>query len=138
MSILHQNTINSAIEFEGVTLHKGKFAKVRILPAPPNTGVIFKRSDIKLNNEISANFQNVSDATLCTTITNNHGVSISTIEHLMAALYGKNVDNVVIEVNSDEVPILDGSSKIFVEAIDRVGLKGSESAIKIIKILKKI
>ena len=138
MSILHQNTINSTIEFEGVTLHKGKLAKVRILPAPPNTGVIFKRSDVKLNNEITANFQNVSDATLCTTITNNHGVSISTIEHLMAALYGKNVDNVVIEVNSDEVPILDGSSKIFVEAIDRVGLKGSESAIKIIKILKKI
>ena len=138
MSILLQNTIKSPIEFQGITLHKGKHAKVRILPANPNTGIIFKRIDIKKNNIISANFQNVSDATLCTTLTNAYGVSISTVEHLMAALYGKNVDNAVIEINNDEIPILDGSSKMFVEAIDKIGLKVSDSPIKIIKILKKV
>ncbi len=138
MSILQQNTIKEPLEFEGLSLHKGKNTKLRILPASPNTGIIFKRVDLKKNNLIIANFQNVSDATLCTTITNNDGVSISTIEHLMAALYGKNVDNAIIEVDTDEVPILDGSSKVFVKAIDRVGLKTSDSSIKIIKILKKI
>ncbi len=138
MSILHQNTLNSPLEFEGITLHKGKKAKVRVLPASPNTGIVFKRVDLKSNNLVDANFNNVSDATLCTTISNNSGVSISTIEHLMAALYGKNVDNAIVELDSDEVPILDGSSKFFVDAIDSIGLKPSESPIKIIKVLKKI
>ncbi len=138
MSILNQNTLNTPIQFEGITLHRGKNAKVNVLPASPNTGIIFKRVDLKSNNIINANFQNVSNATLCTTITNSYGVSVSTIEHLMAALYGKNVDNAIIEVDTDEIPILDGSSKIFVEAIEKSGLKASENAIKIIKILKKI
>tara|TARA_B100000902_G_C27224765_1_gene871563 strand:+ start:107 stop:1027 length:921 start_codon:yes stop_codon:yes gene_type:complete len=138
MSILQQNTVKAPIEFEGITLHKGKHAKVKILPASPNTGIIFKRVDLKLNNIVNANFHNVSDATLCTTITNNSGVCVSTIEHLMAALYGKNIDNAIIEIDSDEVPILDGSSKIFVELIDKTGIKASETAIKIIKILKKV
>ncbi len=138
MSVLIQNTLNNPIEFEGITLHKGKLSRIRILPAAPNTGIIFKRVDLKTNNLIEANFHNVSDATLCTTITNDHGASVSTIEHLMAALYGKNVDNAIIEINNDEVPILDGSSKIFVDAIEKSGLKASENPIKIIKILKKI
>ena len=138
MSILQQNTVKAPIEFEGITLHKGKHAKVKILPASPNTGIIFKRVDLKLNNMVSANFHNVSDATLCTTITNNNGVCVSTIEHLMAALYGKNIDNAIIEIDSDEVPILDGSSKIFVDSIDKTGIEASETAIKIIKILKKV
>ncbi len=138
MSVLIQNTLNNPIEFEGITLHKGKLSRIRVLPAAPNTGIIFKRVDLKTNNLIEANFHNVSDATLCTTITNDHGASVSTIEHLMAALYGKNVDNAIIEINNDEVPILDGSSKIFVDAIEKSGLKASENPIKIIKILKKI
>ncbi len=138
MSILKQNTISSPIEFEGITLHKGKQAKLRILPTSPNSGIIFKRVDIKSNNTINATFQNVSDATLCTTITNDFGVSVSTIEHLMAALYGKHIDNALIEIDNDEVPILDGSSKIFVDAIDKVGLKKSDAPIKIVKILKKV
>ncbi len=138
MSILQQNTINKPLQFEGVSLHKGKNTKLKIVPASPNTGIVFKRVDLKKNNLINANFQNVSDATLCTTITNSDGVSVSTIEHLMAALYGKNIDNAVIEIDSDEVPILDGSSKVFVDAIDDIGLKSCDSAIKIIKILKKI
>ncbi len=138
MSILNQKTIKSVIEFSGITLHKGKHANVRILPSSPNSGIVFKRTDLKSNNLIIATFQNVSDATLCTTISNDNGVSVSTIEHLMAALYGKGVDNAVIEIDQDEVPIIDGSSKFFVEEIDKVGLEVSNVALKIIKILKKI
>ena len=138
MSILNQKTINTPIEFEGITLHKGKQTKVKILPAPPNTGIVFKRVDLKGDNMISASFHNVSDATLCTTLSNTSGISVSTIEHLMAALYGKGVDNAFIEINNEEVPIKDGSSKFFVEAIDDVGLEVSAAPIKIIKILKKI
>ncbi len=105
MSILNQKTIKAPIEFEGITLHKGKKAKVKILPAKPNSGIVFKRIDIKGDNFIEANFLNVSDATLCTTLTNKSGASVSTVEHLIAALYGKGVDNALIEIDNDEVPI---------------------------------
>ena len=138
MSILNQKTIKAPIQFEGITLHKGKIAKVKILPAKPNSGIVFKRIDIKGDNLIEANFLNVSDATLCTTLTNKSGASVSTVEHLIAALYGKGVDNALIEIDNDEVPIIDGSSKFFVEKIDSVGLENSDKSIKIIKILKKI
>ena len=138
MSILNQKTLKTPIEFEGITLHKGKLAKVKILPATPNTGIIFKRVDVRGDNTIEANFHNVSDATLCTTLTNSSGLSVSTIEHLMAALYGCGVDNAIIEINKEEVPIKDGSSKFFVKVIENVGLEISNIPIKIIKILKKI
>ena len=111
---------------------------MRILPSPPNSGVVFKRVDLKNNNFISANFQNVSNANLCTTITNEFGVSVSTIEHLMAAMYGKGVDTAIIEINQDEVPIKDGSAKYFIEEIEKVGLNVSSTPIKIIKILNKV
>ncbi len=138
MSILNQKTLKQPINFEGITLHKGKHAKVKILPSSPNSGVVFKRVDLKNNNFISANFQNVSNANLCTTITNEFGVSVSTIEHLMAALYGKGVDNAIIEIDQDEVPIKDGSAKYFIEEIEKVGLNISSTPIKIIKILNKV
>ncbi len=138
MSILNQKTLAKPIEFEGVTLHKGKHAKMRVLPSIPNSGIVFKRTDLKKNNTINATFQNVSDANLCTTITNEYGVSVSTIEHLMAALYGMNVDNATIEIDQDELPIKDGSSKCFVEEIKKTGLKISDTPIKIIKIQNKI
>ena len=138
MSILNQKTLKQPINFEGITLHKGKHAKVKILPSSPNSGVVFKRVDLKNNNFISANFQNVSNANLCTTITNEFGVSVSTIEHLMAALYGKGVDNAIIEIDQDEVPIKDGSAKYFIEEIEKVGLNVSSTPIKIIKILNKV
>ena len=138
MSILNQKTLNRPINFEGITLHKGKHAKVKILPSSPNSGVVFKRVDLKNNNFISANFQNVSNANLCTTITNEFGVNVSTIEHLMAAMYGKGVDNAIIEIDQDEVPIKDGSAKYFIEEIEKVGLNISSTPIKIIKILNKV
>ena len=138
MSILNQKTLKEPINFKGITLHKGKVANVRILPSSPNSGIVFKRIDLKNKNLINATFQNVSDANLCTTITNEFGISVSTIEHLMAALYGKGVDNALIEIDQDEVPIKDGSSKYFVDAINKSGLHISDTPIKIIKILNKV
>ncbi len=138
MAILNQKTINKPINFEGITLHKGKYAKLKILPSSPNSGISFKRVDLTKNNIINANFCNVSDATLCTTLSNQEGVNISTVEHLMAALYGMGVDNALIEIDQDEIPIMDGSSKEFVQEIKNVGLKNSDTPIKIIKILNKV
>ena len=138
MSYLNQKTINSDLTFEGVGLHTGLNAKLVVKPAKPNTGIIFKRTDIKDHNIIIPNIFNVSSAVFCTTISNENGISVSTIEHLMGALYGMGIDNAMIEIDNQEVPILDGSAKLFVEAINKVGIKDSETSIKVIKIEKKI
>ena len=138
MSVLNQKTIKENIPLNGIGLHSGIEANLVIKPADPNSGIIFKRTDIKENNIIIPNLFNVSSAVFCTTITNEHGISVSTIEHLMGALYGLGIDNALIEVDNQEIPILDGSAKLFVEAINRVGIKTSNNPIKIIKIQKKI
>ena len=138
MSILNQKTINQDILMKGVGLHTGLIANITIKPAAPDTGILFKRTDIKENNLIIPNLFNVSSAVFCTTITNENGVSVSTIEHLMGALYGMGIDNVLIEIDNQEVPILDGSAKLFVKAIKDAGIRSSEAPIKIIKIEKKI
>ena len=138
MSVLKQKTIKKNIILEGIGLHSGLHANLTIKPAEPNTGIVFKRIDIKNDNIVIPNVFNVSNAIFCTTISNEHGVSISTIEHLMGAFYGMGIDNALIEIDSQEVPILDGSAKLFVEAISKAGIKNSETPIKIIKIEKKI
>ena len=138
MSILNQKTINENITFKGVGLHSGIVATMIIKPAEPNSGIVFKRIDLKKNNIIIPNIFNVSSAVFCTTISNETGASVSTIEHLMGALYGLGVDNVLVEINNQEVPILDGSAKLFVDAISKVGIKNSNAPIKIIKIENKI
>ena len=138
MSSLNQKTIKKSIYLEGVGLHSGKKVSMTIFPAKTNSGIIFKRVDIKKNNFVVPNVYNVSNASFCTTISNENGVCISTIEHLMAAFYGLGVDNALIEIDSHEVPILDGSAKIFVDEILKVGLEISEIPIKIIKINKEI
>ena len=138
MSNLNQKTVKNLIEFTGIGLHSGKTVKLSIKPAEPNTGIIFKRTDLNLNNTIFPNFKNVSNTSLNTTISNEYGAKVSTIEHLMAALLGVGVDNALIEINNEEVPILDGSAKEFVEKITTCGFKISNSPIKIIKINKKI
>ena len=138
MSILNQKTINKNITFKGVGLHTGLVVSMIIKPAEPNSGIVFKRIDLKENNTIIPNIFNVSSAVFCTTISNEHGASVSTIEHLMGALYGLGIDNALIEIDSQEVPILDGSAKLFVEAISNTGIKSSDAPIKIIKIEKKI
>ena len=138
MSVLNQKTLNKNITLKGVGLHSGLEANLTIKPAEPNTGIIFKRVDVKENNIVIPNLFNVSSAVFCTTISNESGISISTVEHLMGALYGLGIDNALIEIDNKEVPILDGSAKLFVEAILKVGIKNSNAPIKIIKIHKKI
>ena len=138
MSILNQKTINKKISFEGIGLHTGKHVNLHLLPSEPNTGITFKRIDLKSNNIVIPTYDNVIDTTLCTTLSNDYGVKVSTIEHLMGALYGLGIDNLIVEVDSQELPILDGSAKIFVEKILSAGIKSSSSPIKLIKINKKV
>jgi UDP-3-O-[3-hydroxymyristoyl] N-acetylglucosamine deacetylase len=138
MSVLNQRTINKDLTFKGIGLHSGIAVTMIVKPAAPNSGIIFKRIDLKENNIIIPNIFNVSSAIFCTTISNEVGVSVSTVEHLMGALYGLGIDNVLIEIDNQEVPILDGSAKLFVAAISKIGIKNSDAPIKIIKIQKKI
>ncbi len=138
MSVLNQKTISKNITLKGVGLHTGLDANLIIKPAEPNTGIIFKRIDIRENNIIVPNLFNVSSAVFCTTISNENGVSVSTIEHLMGALYGMGIDNALIEIDNQEVPILDGSARAYIKAINEVGIKNSKVPIRIIKIEKKI
>jgi len=138
VSVLNQKTINKNITLKGVGLHTGLEVNLVIKPAEPNTGIIFKRIDIKENNIVIPNIFNVSSAIFCTTISNESDVSVSTIEHLMGALYGTGIDNALIEIDNQEVPILDGSAKAYIKAINDVGIKDSDAPIKIIRIEKKI
>ena len=136
--MLSQKTLNKPIEIKGIGLHSGKEVTLRILPAEPNTGIQFKRTDLQSDDLVIPSVFNVSSANFCTTISNEAGVKISTIEHLMAALFALGVDNSVIEIDNLEVPILDGSSKIFINEIKKIGLKNQNVPIKIILIRKKI
>jgi len=138
MSLLTQKTIKNSIKFQGIGLHSGKTVNICLKSSDPDTGIIFKRVDIKNNNLVYANFNNVSNTSLNTTISNSFGVKVSTIEHLMGALLGLGIDNLLIEIDNEEVPILDGSAKIFVDKILSVGLALSNAPIKIIKINKKV
>jgi len=138
MSVLNQKTIKNFLKFTGIGLHSGKNVTMRLYPAPPNTGIIFKRSDLKKNNFIYPNVFNVSSASYCTKITNEYGISVSTVEHLMAALCGLGVDNLLIDLDSEELPIMDGSAKNFVDNIQNVGFEVSDQPIRIIKINKKV
>ena len=138
MSILTQKTISRKISFSGVGIHTAKKVDMNILPSSPNTGITFIRSDITKNNIVYPLYNNVVDTTLCTTISNEHGVKVSTIEHLMGAFYGIGIDNAVVELNSQEVPIMDGSAKLFLDEINKTGLKFSDQPIKIIKINNEV
>jgi len=138
MSYLTQKTIKNNVSFSGVALHSGLDVNICIKPAEPNFGIVFKRVDFKENNLVYPNFMNVTNTSLNTTIENEFGVKVSTIEHLMGALFGIGIDNALIEIDNEEVPILDGSAKEFIEKIISSGLEVSESPIKIIKINKKI
>ncbi len=134
---LFQKTISKQTEFKGIGLHNGLESVIKIIPADENFGIVFKRTDLELNNIVKANFENVSSAKLCTTIQNSFNISISTVEHLLAALYITGIDNALIEINASEVPIMDGSSKEFVETILKIGVKKQNSKRKYLKILKK-
>tara|TARA_B100000035_G_scaffold47811_1_gene36444 strand:- start:172 stop:1092 length:921 start_codon:yes stop_codon:yes gene_type:complete len=138
VSYLTQKTIKNSISFNGVALHSGLNVNVCIKPAAPNFGIVFKRVDLKINNLVYPNFMNVSNTSLNTTIENDFGAKVSTIEHLMGALFGLGIDNALIEIDNEEVPILDGSAKEFISKIISAGIDVSDSPIKIIKINKEV
>ena len=134
-----QKTIKDPIELEGVGLHNGIKVNLCLKPAAVNSGIKFKRTDIDdSKNIIEASYKNVSSSALCTKITNSYGVSVSTIEHLMAAFYGEEIDNVLVEINAPEVPIMDGSAFDFVMAIKSYGTQEQNYSKKFIKVLKKV
>ena len=138
MSYLTQKTIKNNVIFSGIALHSGLNVNVRIKPAEANFGIVFKRIDLKTDNLVYPNFMNVTNTSLNTTIENEFGAKVSTIEHLMGALFGLGIDNVLIEIDNEEVPILDGSAKEFIEKIIEAGIENTNSPIKIIKINKEV
>ena len=138
MSYLTQKTIKNNVSFSGIALHSGKKVNLVIKPAEPNHGIIFKRVDLKNNNLIYPNFMNVTNTSLNTTIENEFGAKVSTIEHLMGALFGLGIDNAIIDIDNEEVPILDGSAIKFIKKIKSIGLNVSDAPIKIIKINKEV
>ena len=138
MSLLNQKTLKNSVQFNGVGLHSGKIVNLSINPSEPDTGIVFKRVDLKDNNLVYPSVLNVSNTSLNTTISNDFGVKVSTIEHLMGALLCVGIDNALIEIDNEEVPILDGSAKEFVEKILATDFVVSNKPIKIIKINKKI
>ena len=138
MSLLTQKTIKNNVRFQGIGLHTGKLSNLCIKSSEPDTGIVFKRVDLTKNNLVYPNFNNVSNTSLNTTISNEQGVKVSTIEHLMGALFGLGIDNAIIEIDNEEVPILDGSAKEFISKILASGFTVSNKPIKIIKINKKI
>jgi len=138
VSYLTQKTIKNDVSFSGIALHSGLNVNINIKPAKPNFGIVFKRVDLKNNNLVYPNFNNVTNTSLNTTIENEFGAKVSTIEHLMGALFGLGIDNALIEIDNQEVPILDGSAKIFIEEILSAGIDISDHPIKIIKINKEI
>ena len=138
MSYLTQKTIKKEVSFSGVALHSGLNVNIRIKPAEENFGIVFKRTDLQKNNIIYPNFMNVTNTSLNTTIENEYGVKVSTIEHLMGALFSLGIDNALIEINNEEVPILDGSAKVFIEKLIAAEINSSDHPIKIIKINKEV
>ena len=135
---LNQKTLRDNIELKGIGLHNGIEVNLILRPSKPNTGIIFKRVDLKNNNTIRADFKNVIEPILCTKLENEYGVSVSTVEHLMAAFYGEGIDNALVEVDAPEIPIMDGSAVDFVDAIRSVGIEEQSESRKFIKALKKV
>ena len=135
---INQQTLSAPILIKGIGLHSGIEVSMKLLPAEADFGIKFYRTDIDNNNTIHAIWSNVSNTKLSTTISNEFGVSVSTIEHIMSALSGLHIDNLKIEINGPEVPIMDGSSKIFVNFIETVPIKILNKKRKILKIKKNI
>ena len=134
----YQQTLSEQILIRGIGLHSGIKVSMKLIPAEANFGIKFYRTDLKKNNEIDALWSNVSNTQLSTTISNKYGAKVSTIEHLMSALSGLHIDNLKIEIDGPEVPIMDGSSKDFVNLIDSIPIKIINQKRKIIVIKKNI
>jgi len=133
-----QNTLADRIDLSGVGVHSGKPVSISLLPADPDTGIVFQRIDMEDQKDIRAVVSSVGATALCTVIGDPAGVHVMTIEHLMAALVALHVDNVVVEVDSAEIPVMDGSSEVFVDAIDQVGLVSQNRPRRYLRVLKEV
>jgi UDP-3-O-[3-hydroxymyristoyl] N-acetylglucosamine deacetylase len=138
MQEIYQKSLLQPVSFKGIGLHSGKNSTVTIFPGEEDRGIVFKRVDVKQNNIIEANYQNVSSAKLCTTLENKYGVKVSTVEHLLAALYIVGIDNAIIEIDNEEVPIMDGSAKDFLDILSKTEIKLLTKKRKYLKILNKV
>ena len=137
--VTKQKTLKTEIDCTGVALHSGRKAKLTLKPAEENTGIRICRTDLVNGaREIIVNWANVVDTQLATTVGNDHGATVSTVEHLVAALAGCEIDNVLIEVDGPEIPIMDGSAAPFVFLIECAGTTEQSAHRKAIKILKPI
>jgi len=137
--VKRQSTVNAPALFAGVALHGGEHVRVAMKPAPTGTGVVFIRTDIKdRNNQIHVRPDIVTDVKNCTTLSNAAGVTVSTIEHLMAALCASGIDNLFVELDGPEIPALDGSARPFQKLIEQVGLKVQPAARRYIRALKTV
>ena len=133
-----QTTLNSKVKFSGISLHKGIMSNLTIKPSEEDTGIVFKRIDKFENNLIQAKYNFVSNTIMCTKLSNEFNLSVSTVEHLMAAFIGFGVDNALVEVDCSELPILDGSSSKYIQAFKKIGLKYLDSHKKIVNVLRKV
>ena len=139
MTIVQQRTVKNAIHCRGVGLHSGAKTSLVLRPAPPDSGIVFQRTDAAgAGAAIAADWRNAVESSLCTTLTNGEGISIGTVEHLMAACAGAELDNVVVELDGPEVPIMDGSAAPFLVLIECAGLVEQDAARRAIKILKPV
>lgn len=137
-----QMTLSAPVVLEGVGLHTGRAIRMDLHPAGAGFGIVFRRTDLgdvsADVSDITARFDHVGDTMLSTVIRNEAGTSVGTVEHLMAALSGLGIDNVFVEINGPEVPVMDGSSQVFVETIEAIGLKPLHAARRAIRILKPV
>ena len=137
MNEIYQKTLSEKVSFKGIGLHSGKSASINLLPAREDEGIVFKRTDLNKNNVIKANFNNVSSAKLCTTLENDYGIKVSTVEHLLAAFYIIGIDNAIVEIDNEEIPIMDGSSKDFTDSLKKVHLTTQDKKRRYLKISKR-
>ncbi|QBY04830.1 UDP-3-O-acyl-N-acetylglucosamine deacetylase [Thalassotalea sp. HSM 43] len=136
--MIKQRTLKQAIDAVGVGLHKGEKVQLTLRPAPANTGIIFRRVDLSPAVDIPATPKAVGETTLCTCLVNEQGVQVSTVEHLLAAVAGLGIDNMIVEVDSPEIPIMDGSSLPFVYLIQSVGVEEQNAAKRFLRITKPV
>ncbi len=135
---IYQKTLAAEVMFKGIGLHSGKPSTLRLVPAKENSGIVFKRVDLEKNNIIKANYINVTSTKLCTTLENSFGIKVSTVEHLLAAIYVYGIDNLVVEIDNEEVPIMDGSAKNFLENLSKVKLISQSKKRKYLNIINKV
>jgi UDP-3-O-[3-hydroxymyristoyl] N-acetylglucosamine deacetylase len=138
LSVLHQHTLAAPALCVGIGLHSGQRVRLMVRPAPVNTGLVFFRTDLTENNRVPVSAETVVQARLCTVIGNDAGVTVATIEHLLAALAALDIDNAIIELDGPEVPIMDGSALPFVQILDRAGRRRQEAERQYIEILDTV